>query len=128
MPRGRHPRRRKREGERWSTGTPRRTSVVLLCLNCKRGISKNGWRRHARLCFGINHCHACRYPFPCANTICSWSAAILEAFAPIPAELVPYFRRADPRWRTKLTAEQLALEIPAQRWFKSLKNRRRKDR
>lgn len=125
MPRGRHPRRRKREGERWSKGTPRKKSVFVLCFNCKRGVSFNGWRRHARTCFGIRHCFACRYPFPCQNAICVWSHTIRDACAVIPAALVPYFWRRDGRRKPSRTDARRALEIPALRWFESLKKRTR---
>lgn len=112
MPRGRHPRRLKREGERWSKGTPRKKSVHVLCVRCHRAVSFNGWQRHARACFGIRRCFVCSLPFPCPSRRCPWKLA----FPAIPDELVPYFR-ARGRGREK----HKAIEVAALRWFATLR-------
>ncbi len=120
MLRGPTPRRRKREGEVWHKhkGPHRKHAIFVLCFRCRRAVSTNGWRRHARVCFGIRKCFACESPFPCRNTLCTWSSAIAKAFAVIPARLVLYFRTSDTKRRR--TPDQLALERPALRWLKSL--------
>lgn len=122
MLRGPTPRRRRRDGEVWhkNKGPHRTHETFLLCFRCRRAISVNGWRRHARICFGIRKCFACESPFPCRNGLCTWSKAIVDACAVIPRRLVPYFRWLTPRQPRRMTDEQLALEKPALRWLKSL--------
>ncbi len=98
MPRGRHPRpRRKRyNGEVWHKGKgPHGPSLVhWLCLRCTRAVSKCGWKRHIRACIGLVLCHVCLGPFPCERPSCPWGAAyLLDAPPVVPASYVHWFQR-----------------------------------
>lgn len=125
MPRGRHPRRRKRDGETWHKrkGPHKKHAIYVLCFRCTSAVCTTGWRRHARACFGIRRCFACELPFPCRNKLCPWSAAIERARVVVPPRFLPYFWRRNPLYRKpRMTPIRALLERPALRWLEKVRN------
>ncbi len=113
MPRGKPktPRRLKRSDETWHKNAPHgKADLFVLCFRCKRGVSRNNFRKHVRCCFGFPRCLICSLPFPCTSRWCAWRFAEPPV---IPKKLVPYFRdRHKP-----MTPERQVLELQAWNWF-----------
>jgi hypothetical protein len=106
------PRRLKRDGEVWhKNGAHGKARLYLLCLRCKTAHAHNGWGKHIRACFGFHACLVCRGPFPCTNRHCVW---VFPEGPPVPAELLPYFRKNTPGKVRDL------LVRPAHRWLRGV--------